>query len=104
MSGPRPAGVPAAPNASQIRGRLVGIEPNPEGPGSIWEIAIEEARDVEGMANFAQARVGQPIQVYVQPQLRHNLATADEIEARVTFRGDERGGSFFLIDESVRKV
>lgn len=104
MPGHQPAGVPVVPNASQVRGRLIRIKPEPGERGSVWEIAVEEARDVEGFPNFAQAHVGQIIQVYVHPSIQHELAETDRMEARLAFRGDERGGRFVLIDDDVRKL
>ena len=99
-----PSAVPVVPNASRVRGKLVRITPEPGGRGSVWEIAVHEAGDIEGMPNFARDQVGQTIQVYVHPQLQHDLAQADQCEARVAFRGDERGGRFVLVEDDVRKL
>lgn len=100
----QPSGVPVVPNASRVRGRLVRIKREPGARGSVWEITVDEARDVEGLPNFAQAHVGKIIQVYVHQELHHDLAERDSLEARIAFRGDERGGRFVLIEDDVRKL
>ena len=48
--------------------------------------------------------MGKTIQVYVHPRLQSALAEKDILEARVAFRGDERGGRFVLTEDQVRKV
>ena len=95
--------VAAVPNAAIVRGRIRRIAADPAG-GTVWELAVETARDVPGMPNFAQAHVGQDLSVYVHPELSHDLAEGDRVQARVTFRGDERGGRFALAADDVRKV
>ncbi len=104
MSGFQPSGVPVVPNASQVRGRLLRIKPEPGARGFVWEIAVYEARDIEGLPNFAKAHVGKIIQVYVHQESHRDLAEADSVEARIAFRGDERGGRFVLIEDDVRKL
>ncbi len=98
------SGVPVVPNASLVRGRLERIEPEPGGSGSVWEIGVDGSDDVEGMPNFTRTRVGQKIQVYVHPQFPRTLKAKDTVEARVAYRGDERGGRFVLVDDQVRKL
>ena len=98
------SGVPVVPNASKVRGSLVRIKPEPGGRGSIWEITVDEARDIEGLPNFARAHIGEMIQVYVHQELLHKLAESDELEARIAYRGDERGGRFVLIEDDVHKL
>lgn len=98
------SGVPVIPNASKVRGRLIRIKPELGGRGSVWDIEVADAHDVEGLPNFAQAYVGKAIKVYVNTQLQHDLAESDELEARIAFMGDERGGRFVLIEDDVRKL
>lgn len=95
---------PMVPNASRVRGRLIGIEPEPDGNGANWEIALDEAQDVDGLPNFARAYTGQVIQVYVHPELQTDVSEKDRLEARVSYRGDERGGRFALVEDDVRKL
>lgn len=98
MSGPRPSGVPVIPNASVVRGRIVDVKPEPDGYGSVLGIAVDEARCLDGMADFVGEHVGETIRVYAHPELQVGVVEGAEIETRVTFRGDERGGRFALID------
>jgi hypothetical protein len=100
----RPAGAQAKPNQSKVRGRLLGIKPEPDGYGSDWQIAVDDAQDVDGLPNFARSHVGQTISVYVHPELEHDLKENDEVEARVSYRGDERGGRFALVEDDVKKL
>jgi hypothetical protein len=104
MTQQRPAAVPVVPNASQIRGRLLQIQPEQGSGGAVWTIAVDEADDVEGMPNFARAHVGQPIEVYVHPELHPALAERDPLEARVAFRGDEQGGRFVIVNDDLHKL
>jgi hypothetical protein len=43
------AGAPVVPNASRVEGTLLAIEPEPDGVGSVWKIAVERSDDVEGL-------------------------------------------------------
>jgi hypothetical protein len=94
--------VSVQPNEARIRGKIVGVKR--DGAGSSWEVAVEEARDVEGMPNFAQSEVGKNIEVYVHPEFETTLAPEDSFEARIAFRGDERGGRFVLAHDDFRKL
>ena len=100
----RAPGAQVVPNASRVRGRLVQVQPEPDGYGSVWEVAVDESLDIDGLPNFTRAHVGKTIPVYVHPELEHELTEKDKMEARVTFRGDERGGRFVLTEDDVRKL
>lgn len=104
MSEFHPSSVRVVPNASVVRGKLLRIRPEASGRGSVWEIIVDEAQSVEGLPNFVQSHIAQTIEVYVHPELRHDLAEMDAIEARVAYRGDERGGRFVLIEDDARKL
>jgi len=99
-----PTGVPVVPNASQVRGTLAHVTPEGDGCGSVWEIAVDETRDVDGMPNFAQPYVGATIQTYIHPRLQTDVQEKDKVQARVAFRGDARGGRFVLIDDDIHKL
>jgi hypothetical protein len=104
MTKPEPSRVPVVPNESTVRGRIVGVRPEPDGHGSVWNVAVAEAHRVGDLPNFAQDRVGGTIHVYAHPQVNLRLTEADEVEARVAFRGDERGGRFVLVGDDARKL
>lgn len=98
------AGISVVPNASQVRGMVKHIVPDGNGRGSIWEIAVDETCDVDGLPNFAQAYVGTTIHTYVHPKLHPPIAENDKVQARVAFCGDERGGRFVLIDDDIQRL
>jgi hypothetical protein len=98
------AGVSVVPNASRVRGQLVRIAPDRGGRGSFWKVAVRETHDIPGMPNFAAAHVGKTINIYVHPELKSALKKGDDLEARVAYRGDERGGLFALVEDDVRRL
>ena len=91
------------PNESVVRAQIVQIDPDPNGQGWIWEVAVKSAQDVEGYANFVKAYVGKNIRVYVK-KTRQMFVQNDSLEARITYHGDARGGSFTLIQNGIRKL
>jgi hypothetical protein len=97
-----PSGVPAAPNETKVRGKVVSVEPGPEGVGSAWQVELHEADDVGDMPNMARARVGDTITVLVHPKVKESPAEGEAIQAQITYQGDERGGAFFLSPDDVR--
>jgi hypothetical protein len=93
---PKPFYVPAPPNESIIRGRIVHVQPAPGGIGFVWEVEVSASGNVGDLPNLTQSHVGKSILVYVHPELRERFDEGEFIEARVFFQGDERGGAFFL--------
>ncbi len=104
MSSDRPKSVPVVPNVAVVRGKFLGTEPSPDGDGSTWKIAVEESRDVEGMPNFLHAHVGKIIQVFVGSKRPLDFGVNDALEARVAYRGDERGGQFVLMGSDIHRL
>jgi hypothetical protein len=98
------SGAPVVPNAGYVQGKLVAVEPDPAGTGSVWQIAVHEARDVPGLPNFAASSIGKTIAVYIHPELKADVDVGATLQARVTYRGDERGGRFALIEDDVRRI
>jgi hypothetical protein len=97
-----PSGVFAAPNECKVRGKVVSVEPGPEGVGSAWQVELHEADDVGDMPNMARARVGDTITVFVHPKVKESPAEGEAIQAQITYQGDEQGGAFFLSPGDVR--
>lgn len=97
-------GVPAAPNECVVRGPVKSVGPSPGGEGHLWELKVEEADDVGGMRNFARARVGEEISVLVPPGEAKGIKKGDRVEARLSYEGDERGGTFLLKEGGARKL
>lgn len=104
VAGTQPFGVPAAPNESMLQGKLVRIDSGPDGMGSIWSVEVIASHDVDQLPNFTQAHIGETISIYIHPEMKTSLAPGDNIQARVSYHGDERGGAFFLIDDDVSKL
>jgi hypothetical protein len=99
-----PQGVPAAPNESIVRGEVVEVTPVPEGMGAICKVRLQAARDVGDLANLAASRVGEVVEVYVHPKVKGRLKEGDQIEAHISYMGDERGGGFYLKGDQVRNL
>jgi hypothetical protein len=91
------------PNAGRIRGEIVLVEPEADGFGSTWEVAVRSVQDVPGFANFARSYLGGTLRLYVHPGLQDRAAVHDHIAAKVAFRGDERGGRFVVLDDDLHK-
>jgi hypothetical protein len=104
MDKPLPQGVPAAPNESIIQGEVLEVTPIPGGMGSICKVKLQEAHDVGKLSNLAQPHVGEVIEVYVHPKVKMRLKIGDRIETRISYMGDESGGSFFMKGSRVRKL
>jgi hypothetical protein len=96
--------VTTIPNESKIHGQLIDITSGPGGMGYVWKVKVDGSSDVDNLPNLTRAHVGKIITIYVHPGLTKQLATADTIEARVSFQGDEQGGAFFLLGDDVRKL
>lgn len=95
---------PVVPNACYVQGELVAVDRDPAGAGSVWRIAVREARDVPGLPNFAASWIGKTIAVYIHPELETNLKVGATVQARVAYRGDERGGRFALVEDDFRRL
>ncbi len=96
--------VSVVPNASKVRGVLLQIKPEPDGWGSVWELALNNTCSIPELPNFVNDYVGRIIEVFVPPRPRHNVKERDEIEAKVAFRGDEKSGRFVLVEGEAHKV
>lgn len=99
-----PRGISAAPNESIVRGRIGRVEPLPEGVGARWDLEVTASEPVGAHPDFARARIGTSIRIYVHPGVTQHFEPGEVIEARVTYQGDERGGAFFVKGDAVRRV
>ena len=102
--------VPAAPNQSIVRGtvsaycvvsaRLLGIEPEQ----TIYKITmlVEASEAVKDSADFARDKQGQDIELLTKVKPEEKLF-GKKIKAVVFYRGDERGGSFWIRNLEVIK-
>lgn len=105
--------VPAAPNRCKVVAEVVGVE-RFEYPRFELTLQIKEIKDIPGYKNFLKSR--KAIKVYPQfiidydgsilMSLPQNVELAEayylsigkKIEAEITYRGDERGGSWNIIN------
>lgn len=100
----KPPGVPVVPNQSIVQATIVQISRDPNGAGWVWQLTVLAAWDVKGYPNFVKAYVGKHIEVYVQETVKVKLSENDSFQARIAYRGDERGGRFTLIESGIRKI
>jgi hypothetical protein len=82
---------------------VLHIRPEAESPGAVWDVAVSAAHDVAGSPNFAAGHVGDTIQLYVHPELAGAVSEGDLMSATVSYRGDERGGRFAVVEDGVRR-
>jgi hypothetical protein len=99
----KPARAPVIPNSGRISGEIVQIQPEADGFGSTWEVSVRDVEDVPGFTNFARSYLHGTLALYVHPGLQDWAVVHDHIVAKVTFRGDERGGRFVVVDDDLHK-
>ena len=96
--------VPAAPNESVVVGEVLeknlidasvlGIEPRQ--PLLYWKLRIITVENVQGRENFLRGQEGKTIEVYSK-ELNTPVIPTQSIETRITFRGDEKMGRYWMI-------
>jgi hypothetical protein len=96
--------VPVVPNESLVVGEVLekslvdssalGIEP--QQTLLHLKLRIITVEGVEGKENFLQGQEGKTIEVYAK-ELDSPVVATNSIEARITFRGDERMGRYWLV-------
>ena len=96
--------VPAAPNESLVVGEVLeknlidasalGIEPRQ--PLLYWKLRIITVENVQGRENFLRGQEGKTIEVYSK-ELNTPVVPTQSIETRITFRGDEKMGRYWMI-------
>ena len=95
---PGPPGVPAAPNRSGIKARVLGVEQSSTFPDK-WAVDLEilESKSLEG-PNFA--RVGEEAKGFTFGDTI-DLSPGSVITAEAEFLGDAGGGEFRLSEINV---
>ena len=103
-----PEGAPVAPNQTlliatghcvwQVQASSLNIKP--EMLIFIAEIEIIEAKDVEGFINNLTGQEGQTIKIFSKTPIPPD-APGRTIEALVTFKGDEHGGKYWVINDQL---
>jgi len=98
-----PRAVPAVPNASKVRGKLLKAERDPDG-GWLWHVAMDDSQDVPGLPNFTRSYIGRVIDIYSRLSPSVIPHDGSRVEAKVSYRGDERGGLFLLSGDELRNL
>jgi hypothetical protein len=97
--------VPVMPNESAVEGtvyeyaivssRLVNVAPEQ----TLYRVTIrvESTDTIGGGADFLEGRMGKDVQFYSREKIPPEVF-GKRVRAKVTFRGDERGGTFWIRD------
>ena len=95
--------VPVKPNASLVTGTVRCLQrPAPGAQQPVLELLVRRAEDVESLANFAAADVGNTIAIKLRGKMREGWpALQDYVRLRVEFRGDEWGGGYYANAEDL---
>lgn len=88
-----PPGVPAAPNRSEIKARVIGVERDSNFPEKRYvDLEILDSKSLDG-PNFARA--GEKVKGFAFGDAL-DASPGSVISAEAEFLGDERGGQFQL--------
>ena len=101
--GPPPAMAPAAPNESVVTAQVLDavivesstLDMLPQQPLSTLTLKLLLVKPVEGAGNFLHGKTGETIRAYSKDLSLVGLK-GTTVTATVSFRGDERGGSFWV--------
>lgn len=102
--------VPVIPNEAVLRGTVMeycvtlsslsGI--SPEQVLYKLVISVDEVKDVEGYPNFLKGKEGQSVTFYSKEKQPSELF-GENVKALVEYKGDERGGLFWVKDIEIIK-
>lgn len=95
--------VGSIPNRSIVRGRIVGIRPEPGGYGRTVELEIIGSESIRDMANFVRNEPGKRVSFYLSEN-NVDLHIGDRIEAKATFRGGPGGGRYSLLPDDIKII
>jgi hypothetical protein len=98
-SGGPAAGAPAVENRSKIQAKLVEAAPDPDNSGlTRLHVLVLSSENVENMPGFTTNLVNTEIDLYAETANLPELKPGDSLEATVTYRGDEQGGKYFVVE------
>lgn len=105
---PNPAGVPAAPNATELTGKILCVQEvqasalsiKPDQPLYLIVVQVTNAQTVTGLADRLAGSEGSVILVFSTTEVSTQI-TGQTLRARVTYRGDEYGGAYW-VEENLR--
>ncbi len=94
--------VPAIKNYSLVAGSVTKIEPDASNSAVLrLTLNVTSSSHVEGFASFTDDKVGQEMVILVDSSLVGAAAAGDPVQVKVTYRGDERGGSFYASELTI---
>lgn len=91
------------PNRSLVRGKVVGIRPEPSGYGQAIELEIIGSESIRDLANFIRNEPGNRVSFYLSEN-DVDLHIGDRIEAKATFRGGPTGGRYSLLPDDIKII
>ncbi len=87
---------PTVKNYSLVTGSVVKIEPDRVNQSfSRVTLNVTSTSHVESYPSFTDGKVGQEIDVLIDPAQAGTLAVGNTIQVKVTYRGDENGAKFY---------
>jgi hypothetical protein len=97
--------VPAAPNESLIHGEIIEVEAidsltldiRPSRKLLRLKLRLIKVDAVEGKSNFLRAAEGKTVEVYATDGTKQPAAVGKTVKGRVSFRGDERNGRYWIV-------
>ncbi|MEE8380308.1 MAG: hypothetical protein V3R78_00330 [Thermodesulfobacteriota bacterium] len=100
-----PRSVPVIPNESIVTGKVLAysvlsssiLDIQPVMTVYRLQILVGRSEEVKGMRNFTKDKVNKLLSVYSKKELSAELFSK-VISVRVTYRGDEKGGKFWIRD------
>ncbi len=88
--------VPAIKNFSLVSGKVVGVAPDASNPAVVRvTVSVVSTSQVEGFPSFTDDKVGKEIEILLDSSLASTVAAGDSVQVKVSYRGDESGGSFY---------
>ncbi len=88
--------VPAIKNFSLVSGSVTKIAPDPSNSAVIHlTLKVTSTSHVEAFTSFTDDKVGQEIEILLDSSQASTIAAGVSIQIKVSYRGDESGGSFY---------
>ncbi len=96
-TGPSPNNrVPAIKNFSLVSGSVTSVTPDDSNSAVVHvKVNVISTSHVESFPSFTDDKVGQEIEILLDSSLASTVAAGDSVQVKVTYRGDESGGSFY---------
>ncbi len=94
---PSPGGrAPAIKNYSLVSGSVLQVSPV-AGNSTLVRMMMKiiSTAHVENYPSFTDDKVGQEMEVLLDSTLAEKAAAGNNVQIKVTYRGDERGGGFY---------